>query len=608
MGDTTEAQRKWLQGLGIDTTVGGSAALGLPPRLTPADLQRVLADSDAKARKEAQDKLAAVDKALADARVYLEQIPRDQLVRSSYAELMKAVRSRFPELAGLPQWVKHTGQSVPDLKGKLPSPRAVMDLLENLARSSGAEMSWSLSTGRDATTVNTDRLLAAYMSDLPAGVSVSIKGGVVQLSLEGAAVSVHVPGGEVDATADKGGAAVALKSGDVSIQVTNEGWKEFDPELRGQWSQIKDATATVLKLKADRDKAKLELEQKKKDGAQTSADLTADFDKREAAFNLAWTKLQEQIKAHAKVSEDTVTASIAYLKKDKNNKESVKAGVEAEADLKEMQAKLKAYFANPTIEAALEVTASADKVSAKLELTAVKSGVVVTARFEKALDETKAAIEVMLREGKTKVAAELKKKADELSAQIKVVHQTKDLKLAAQLETTLKEVRGSIELEYSKGSVAAKGSANVSSGGEAGGKVQIDIALEKGRTFADSNGKLSFAAGVSTKGYTFEVTFSIGEPVDTASLQDLFSNADKQIKELYKLAGDKGVRSIQDAEELNRKLQEVMAPVKAAADKAKTLKNKSEISASFGFSVQGDWPSGGKAPPPTVSVGVTIHF
>jgi hypothetical protein len=78
----------------------------------------------------------------------------------------------------------------------------------------------------------------------------------------------------------------------------------------------------------------------------------------------------------------------------------------------------------------------------------------------------------------------------------------------------------------------------------------------------------------------------MGQPVETASLQDLFADADRQIKELYKLAGDKGIRSIEDAKAINDKMQEVMKPVRDAAAKAKTLKTKSEITASFGFSAR----------------------
>jgi hypothetical protein len=573
-----------------------------------AVLMKGIQEQAEKDRKEAEQALAKINQALKDAEAYVVGLPGDELRKASYARIMADVRQRFPEAAGLSQWVAETAVKVPAMKGRLPSPKALMAIVESTVKSRGVELGWSLATGKDARTVNTDRLLAAYMSELPAGVTVDIGGGVVQLSLAGAALSVQTPAGEIEAGADKGGSSVALKNENFSIQVANEGWKEFDPQLRGQWKKISDGTAIVLNLKAARDKAKLELEQKKKDGAEITADLTAEFEKREAVFNLAWKKLQEKITVTAKASEEKITASVAYLKKDKRDKDSVKAGVDAEVDLKALQGTLKAYYADPTLEAALQVSAAADKVSAKLELTAVKTGVVVTAGFEKALDETKAAIEVMLREGKTKVAAELKQKADDLTAKLKVVHETKDLKLAAELEKTLKDVRGSIEVEYRKGQATIKGGASGSSTGEVGGKVQIDIALKAGRTFVSDGDKLSFAANVSTTGYKFEVAFSMGEPVEAASLQDLFSNADRQIKELYRLAGDKGVRSIEDAAALNRKLQEVMAPVKDSAKKAKTLRSRSEISAKFGFSVEGEWPAGGRASAPAAMFGATIAF
>lgn len=635
MGDINEAQRKWLQGLGVNTAVGGAPPTGdaptasvpaasgapaddwtfsplkpQPPNLVPdlATMQKILAEGEEKNRKEAEQKLVRVNKAILDVKAYIAGLSGEELQKSGYVKIMTEVRDRFPEVAGMSQWVKDTGVKVPSLKGKLPSPKALMDAVESGVTSRFANMTWGMSANQNPTTVNTDRLLAAYLSEMPSGVSVDIKNGVVQLSLQGAALAVPVAGGEVDATANEGGAKVVLKNDDFNIEVSNEGWKEFDPELRGRWQSIGDDASAVLSLKADRDKAKLELEKKKKGGEEITADLTTDFDKREAAFNLAWKNLQERVNVTATASEEKVIASVAYLKQDDKGKASVKAGVEAEADLKAMQGKLKAYYENPTVNAVLEVAAAADRVSAKLELTAVKSGVVVTVEFEKALDETNAAIEVMLRDGKTKIAGELKKKADDLSAKLKVVHETKDLKLAAELEKTLKDVRGSIELEYTKGATTVKGGAEVSSKGEAGGKLQIDIALKDGRAFQSKGDKLSFTANVSSKKYKFEVAFSMGEPVESASLQDLFSSADQQIKELYKLAGDKGVRSIQDAKALNDKLQEVMAPIKASADKAKTLKGKSAIAASFGFSIEGDWPAGGRAMPPVASVGAKITF
>ena len=638
MGTLTEAQRKWLEVLGVDTTVAAIAPTlsAAPPRAVSAGgneewsapdpdakkkpyldlnspemrdiIMKGVLEQAEKDKKEAEAKLARIEKALAGVKAYINGMPGDALQKAGYAVIMTEVRKRYPEVAGLAEWVKTTSVKVPALKGKLPSPKALMSTVESAVKARGAELGWSLGTGKDLSTLASDRLLAAYMSELPAGVGVKIAGGVVQLTAEGAALSVAIPAGEVGADIKKDGASVSLKHDDYSIQVANDGWKEFDPTLRAEWKKIADEASRVAKLKVSRDEAKLEVEQKKKGGAEISADLKADFDKREAEFNLAWKKLQESLKVTASASEKKIAASVAYLKKDKNDKDALKAGLDAEVDLKAMQGKLKAWYANPTVEAALEVSASADKVSAKLEMKAVKTGTVVTASFEKALDETKAAIEVMARDGKTKLAAELKKKADDLSAKIKLVHETKDLKLAAELEKTLKDVRASIEVEYAKGRTTLKGGATGSTSGEVGGKVQIDIALRDGRTFVSDGDKLSFAANVSNKGYKFEVAFSMGEPVDTGSLHDLFADADRQIKELYKLAGDKGVRSIEDAKVLNAKLQEVMGPVEAAAKKAKTLRSKSEISASLGFSIQGDWPTGGKASPPAAMFGVTIRF
>ncbi|MBX3604910.1 MAG: hypothetical protein KF788_06550 [Piscinibacter sp.] len=577
------------------------------PEMRDLIMKGVLEQAE-KDKKAAEQALATLNKQLAAVKAYVAAIPDDELRRASYATIMAEVRKRFPEAAGLSQWVKETSIKVPSLKGQLPSPKALMGVVESVVKSRGAELGWSLSTGKDLMSVNTDRLLAAYMSELPAGVSVKIAGGVVQLTREGAAVSVKTTDVEVDANAGKGGAGLKLKTADFGIEVSNPGWKEFDPQLRGRWEKISDAASVVLKLKAARDEAKLELERKKSNGEEITADLTANFEKREAAFNLGWKKLQERITATATGSEEKITASIAYLKEDKANKANVQAGVDAEVDLKALQGQLKAYYASPSLEAVLKVAAAADKVSARLELTAVKTGVVVTAAFEQALDETKAALEVMLREGNTKVAAELKKKADDLTAKVKLVHEHKDLKLAAELEKTLKEVRGSLEVEYKKGQATLKAGAGGSSTGEVSGKVQIDIALQDGRTFVSEGDKLSFAANVSNKGYKFEVAFSMGEPVDPGSLQDLFGDADRQIKELYRLAGDKGVRSIEDAAALNRKLQEVMAPVKATAGKVKTLRKKTEIAASFGFSIEGEWPAGGRAAPPAAMFGAKIMF
>ena len=312
MGTITEAQRKWLEGLGVNTAAAGvapgaptealDAARGSEYDVPNADaavpkkpfsinlndpdrlriMQQALAEQAVKDKKEAEQTLIRMNQALADVKAYVAGLPSDELARASYVTIMTEVRKRFPEVAGLSQWVKQTSVKVPDLKGKLPSAKSLMDVVQSTVKSRGGEIGWALSTGKNLATVNSDRLLAAYMSELPSGVSVKISGGVVQLSIEGAALSVATPAGQVDAAASKGGASVSLKNNDFTIQVSNDGWKDFDPELRGQWQKISDEASTVLKLKADRDKAKLELETKKKNGEEIKADLTADFDKREA--------------------------------------------------------------------------------------------------------------------------------------------------------------------------------------------------------------------------------------------------------------------------------------------------------------------------------------
>lgn len=581
----------------------------LTPMLDPLDpsVLRIGAEMEKKDRAAAEEQLKKINQALAQAQAYLDGLDASDLSQSSYAALMADVRKRFPEAADAAAWVKRAGARWSDLKSKAPSPQALFNLVDATARRTGAQVTWSMGNGKNLATLQSDKLLAAYMAELPAGVSVRIAGGVVQLSMEGAALSVPVPAGQADATANKDGAKIDLKLNDFTIEVANEGWKEFDPQLRARWQKVAEASRLVADLKASRDEIELQVEQKQRDGQQVEASLTADLAKRQAAFDLAWTKLQERVNATATASEEKITAAVTYLKKDKNDKDALKAGLEAEVDLKELQGQLKAWYATPTLEAVLKVAAAADKVSAKLELKAVKTGVVVSAAFEKSLDETRAAIELLARDGKTQAVAELKKKADDLSAKLKLLHETKDLKVAAELEKTLKEVRAQVSVEAKVGAASVKVGGSGSSGGEVGGQVQIDVALRDGRSFVGQGDKLSFTANVSNKGYKFEVSFSMGEPIETESLQDLFASADQQIKALYKLAGDQEIRDIKDVVELNRRLQDVMGAVKKAAEKARSVK-KSDFSAKFGFSVQGEWPAGGKAMPPAAMFSATINF
>jgi hypothetical protein len=130
-------------------------------------LRRYSLEQGEKDLKEAEATLVRMNKALADVKAYVAAIPGDEISRMSYVAVMKEVRQRFPEVADLSQWVKNTSQSLPKMKGKLPSPKALMEVVQSTVKARGAEMGWQLSTGKNMGTVNTDRLLAAYMSSCP---------------------------------------------------------------------------------------------------------------------------------------------------------------------------------------------------------------------------------------------------------------------------------------------------------------------------------------------------------------------------------------------------------------------------------------------------------
>ena len=293
MGTITEAQRKWLEGLGVNTAVAvatPTASTDAPPppgaagdeweaptpdapipkkptsfKLSDADMQRFLREQDEKDKKEAEQTLVKMTKALADVKAFVDAIPHDELARASYATIMTDVRKRFPEVAGLSQWVKQTS-----IQGARPEGQAAFVEGPHGRRAVDGE-----GARRRARLVAVDGQEPGDGQLRPPARGLHVgaarrrqradRGGVVQLTLEGAALAVKTPVGEVDATADKGGTSVSLKNKDFTIQVSNDGWKEFDPELRGQWQKINDEASTVLKLKADRDKAKLELEQQEEE-------------------------------------------------------------------------------------------------------------------------------------------------------------------------------------------------------------------------------------------------------------------------------------------------------------------------------------------------------
>ena len=78
--------------------------------------------------------------------------------------------------------------------------------------------------------------------------------------------------------------------------------------------------------------------------------------------------------------------------------------------------------------------------------------------------------------------------------------------------------------------------------------------------------------------------------------------------EIYALVADQDIRSLEDMEKVNQALQEKIKPLRSKLESAKTLKGKPAIQASFGFSIQGDWPAGGRAVPPAAMFGAKLTF
>ena len=65
-----------------------------------------------KDKKEAEQTLVKMNQALADVKAYVARMPSDELPKASYVDDHgREVRKRFPEVAGLSQWVKQTSRT-----------------------------------------------------------------------------------------------------------------------------------------------------------------------------------------------------------------------------------------------------------------------------------------------------------------------------------------------------------------------------------------------------------------------------------------------------------------------------------------------------------------
>ena len=156
-----------------------------------AILMKGIEEQAAKDRKDAEAALVKMNKALADAKAFVAALPDEQLRKSSYAQVMADVRKRYPEAAVLSQWVKETSLNVPEMKAAAVSQVADSSSIDGEVARRRARLCRCRRAGM--VTVNTDRLTRCLLSELPAGVTVNSSGGVVQLSLEGAALAVATP-------------------------------------------------------------------------------------------------------------------------------------------------------------------------------------------------------------------------------------------------------------------------------------------------------------------------------------------------------------------------------------------------------------------------------
>jgi hypothetical protein len=135
----------------------------------------------------------------------------------------------------------------------------------------------------------------------------------------------------------------------------------------------------------------------------------------------------------------------------------------------------------------------------------------------------------------------------------------------------------------------------------------VDFVLAEGLTFRGSGPTISFSANVSNKGYTFELMFKLGDMPDLKDVHSANKQADEKIKELYKLVKDNRIRSMDDAKQIQEELSKVMKPLKKSVESMKKL-DKKKFGFEVGVTITGEFPSGGRAPPPTAGFGIKIIF
>ena len=272
---------------------------------------------------------------------------------------------------------------------------------------------------------------------------------------------------------------------------------------------------------------------------------------------------------------------------------------------------LKAFATTPDLRTALAITGSAEKITAKVEAEALKSGTVVTLTYEKAFKEVKEQLELQVKQGNTTVAATLSSEAAKIEDQLNKFKSStnKDFEAVKSLEEDLKNLKLAVKAQYDAGKFKISAGGSVTSGGEAGGQVQVDVMLGKGFGFGSKGEqKISFGAEVTNKGYKFALMFSVGEMPELDSVHKANDEATKRIKELYELLNSTQIRSLSDAKKIEEAVTKVMDPLSKSVQAMKKA-DKKDFALKFGITVSGDLPSsGGKVLPPVLGVALTIVF
>jgi hypothetical protein len=327
----------------------------------------------------------------------------------------------------------------------------------------------------------------------------------------------------------------------------------------------------------------------------------------EAEFKGRWDTLQKSIDATAKLTTDGLKASITEAKKKIKDD---KVGAELELKFEEMSASLKAFANTPELKTALTITGSAEKIAAKIEAEAIKSGTVVTLNYEKALNEVKEQLALQVKHGKTEVTATLSREAEKLEEKLKDVKdgKAKDMEAVKGLEQGLEKLQFAVKAQFEVGKFKIAAGGKVASDGEAGGKVKVEMMLEKGIQFFGEGQKISFTADVTNKGYSFALMFSVGEMPQLDDVHKANKEADEKIRKMYDLVKDTKIRSMDDAKKIQEALSEVIKPLKKSVESMKKV-DKKKFAVEFGITVTGEFnDANGRMPPPVPGIGFKVVF